>query len=108
MIQYVTHYQISLKILFPLNNACRKACVIFVVNPNGFDIEVLFLIAGLEGAAFQSRFPFDRLSTAEAMAFYDIAQAPIQTQKMYLHLRNRTVRKDLITCCSYRSWQLST
>ncbi|CAG7784750.1 unnamed protein product [Allacma fusca] len=46
----------------------------------------------LEGAAFQSRLPFDRLSTAEANAFPDVASGAIQTQKLYLYLRNRILQ----------------
>jgi len=53
---------------------------------------VTLFILGLEGAAFQSRLPADRLSTQEATAFPDVAQGAIQTQKLYLYLRNRVVK----------------
>lgn len=48
--------------------------------------------AGLEGAAFQSRLPFDKLSTTEAASFPDIAQAPLATQKLFLYIRNRLLQ----------------
>lgn len=47
---------------------------------------------GLEGAAFQSRLPFDKMTAQEASCFPDIAQGPPQTQKVFLHIRNRLVR----------------
>ncbi|CAL8103915.1 unnamed protein product [Orchesella dallaii] len=49
-------------------------------------------LKGPEGAAFQSRLPSDKMSTAEAIAFPDLAQASIQTQKLYVHLRNRVLQ----------------
>lgn len=49
-------------------------------------------LKGPEGAAFQSRLPSDKMSTAEACAFPDIAQGPLQTQKLYVHLRNRILQ----------------
>lgn len=47
---------------------------------------------GLEGAAFQSRVPFDKMTSQEAACFPDILQGPPQSQKVFLHLRNRIVR----------------
>jgi hypothetical protein len=48
---------------------------------------------GLEGAAFQSRLPFDKMIATEAAGFPDVAQGPPQTLKVFLHIRNRLVCK---------------
>ena len=48
-------------------------------------------IVGLEGAAFQSRLPYDKLTAQEAACFPDIASSPPQTQKVFLYIRNRVV-----------------
>jgi len=58
---------------------------------------------GLEEAAAQSRFPFDRMNTPEASAFPDIAQGHIATQKLYLYLRNRIVSMRLTFISSFVS-----
>jgi [histone H3]-N6,N6-dimethyl-L-lysine4 FAD-dependent demethylase len=50
-----------------------------------------FNFLGLDGAAFQSRLPYDKLTSNEATCFPDIAQGAPQTQKVYLHIRNRLV-----------------
>lgn len=50
------------------------------------------LFSGLEGAAFQSRMPFDKLTSTEAACFPDIAQAALQTVKVYLNIRNRILQ----------------
>lgn len=50
------------------------------------------LFSGLEGAAFQSRMPFDKMTSNEAACFPDIAQAALQTVKVYLHIRNRILQ----------------
>lgn len=42
------------------------------------------LFSGLEGAAFQSRMPFDKLTSTEAACFPDIANAALQTVKVYI------------------------
>ncbi|VDI68854.1 lysine-specific histone demethylase 1A [Mytilus galloprovincialis] len=47
--------------------------------------------ASLEGAAFQSRVPFDKMTSQEAACFPDIVQGPPQAQKVFLYLRNRIV-----------------
>lgn len=47
---------------------------------------------GLEGAAFQSRLPFDKMTAQEAACFPDISQGPPQTQKVFLHIRNRLLQ----------------
>lgn len=46
---------------------------------------------GVEGAAFQSRLPHDRMTSQEAACFPDIISGPQQTQKVFLYIRNRTV-----------------
>ncbi|XP_074030425.1 lysine-specific histone demethylase 1A isoform X2 [Leptinotarsa decemlineata] len=50
------------------------------------------LFSGLEGAAFQSRMPFDKLTSTEAACFPDIANAALQTIKVYLNIRNRILQ----------------
>lgn len=50
------------------------------------------LFSGLEGAAFQSRMPFDKMTSTEAACFPDISQSPLQTIKVYLHVRNRILQ----------------
>ncbi|XP_021942800.1 lysine-specific histone demethylase 1A-like isoform X3 [Zootermopsis nevadensis] len=47
---------------------------------------------GLEGAAFQSRLPFDKMIAPEAAAFPDVAQGPPQTLKVFLYIRNRLLQ----------------
>ncbi|GFQ97939.1 lysine-specific histone demethylase 1A [Trichonephila clavata] len=47
---------------------------------------------GLEGAAFQSRLPFDKMTGQEAACFPDIAQGIPQGQKVFLHIRNRILQ----------------
>lgn len=47
---------------------------------------------GLEGAAFQSRLPYDKMTATEASCFADIAQSPPQTQKLFLYIRNRLLQ----------------
>lgn len=47
---------------------------------------------GLEGAAFQSRLPFDKMTGQEAACFPDIAQGNPQSQKVFLHIRNRLLQ----------------
>ena len=46
---------------------------------------------GLEGAAFQSRLPYDKMTAQEAACFPDIVQGSQQTQKVFLYIRNRLV-----------------
>ena len=46
---------------------------------------------GLEGAAFQSRVPFDKMTQVEAACFPDLV-TPLQSQKLFLHLRNRILQ----------------
>lgn len=51
----------------------------------------LLSLLGVEGAAFQSRLPHDRMTSQEAACFPDIISGPQQTQKVFLFIRNRTV-----------------
>ncbi|XP_065432905.1 lysine-specific histone demethylase 1A isoform X6 [Chrysemys picta bellii] len=73
--------------------------------------------SGVEGAAFQSRLPHDRMTSQEAACFPDIISGPQQTQKVFLYIRNRTVPKEkdemveqefnrLLEATSYLSHQL--
>lgn len=43
---------------------------------------------GLEGAAFQSRLPYDKMTTNEVQYFPDISNSPIHSHKTFLHIRN--------------------
>ncbi|XP_044739760.1 lysine-specific histone demethylase 1A-like [Chrysoperla carnea] len=66
-----------------------------VTEENESDIEDPFvkeLFSGLEGAAFQSRMPYDKMTSTEAACFPDIAQSPLPSQKVYLHIRNRILQ----------------
>ncbi|XP_043481317.1 lysine-specific histone demethylase 1A [Leptopilina heterotoma] len=56
------------------------------------DPHVKELLNGLEGAAFQSRLPFDKLTSTEAACFPDVSNGPPQTQKVFLHIRNRLLQ----------------
>ncbi|KAK0082999.1 hypothetical protein PV325_009529 [Microctonus aethiopoides] len=56
------------------------------------DPHVKELLNGLEGAAFQSRLPFDKLTSTEAACFPDVSSGPPQTQKVFLHIRNRLLQ----------------
>ncbi|XP_015791892.1 lysine-specific histone demethylase 1A [Tetranychus urticae] len=47
---------------------------------------------GLEGAAFQSRLPFDKMTAQEAQAFSEINNGPTQGVKIFLHIRNRILQ----------------
>uniref|UniRef100_A0A9J7Y9K2 Lysine-specific histone demethylase 1A n=1 Tax=Cyprinus carpio carpio TaxID=630221 RepID=A0A9J7Y9K2_CYPCA len=48
--------------------------------------------SGVEGAAFQSRLPHDRMTSQEAACFPDIISGPQHTQKVFLYIRNRTLQ----------------
>ncbi|TRY95101.1 hypothetical protein DNTS_016341, partial [Danionella cerebrum] len=48
--------------------------------------------SGVEGAAFQSRLPHDRMTSQEAACFQDIINGPQHTQKVFLYIRNRTLQ----------------
>ncbi|KAK6170755.1 hypothetical protein SNE40_019068 [Patella caerulea] len=53
---------------------------------------------GLEGAAFQSRLPLDKMTSQEAACFPDIIQGPPQAQKVFLYIRNRILQCWLENC----------
>lgn len=61
------------------------------LSPNELKTEYVRLPLGVEGAAFQSRLPHDRMTSQEAACFPDIISGPQQTQKVFLYIRNRTV-----------------
>ena len=69
---YVSFCQVTLHIYIYFTNVC-------------------FFSLGLEGAAFQSRLPVDKMTAQEAAAFPDIVQGPPQAQKVFLYIRNRIV-----------------
>jgi len=46
---------------------------------------------GLEGSAFQSRVPFDKMTQVEAACFPDLV-TPLASQKLFLQLRNRILQ----------------
>ncbi|KAA8582083.1 hypothetical protein FQN60_008823, partial [Etheostoma spectabile] len=56
------------------------------------DAFIVPTVAGVEGAAFQSRLPHDRMTSQEAACFPDIISGPQQTQKVFLYIRNRTLQ----------------
>ncbi|CAB0033738.1 unnamed protein product [Trichogramma brassicae] len=62
----------------------------FLLNTN-LD-QVQDFLQGLEGAAFQSRLPFEKLTSIEAACFPDVSDGPAQTQKVFLHIRNRLLQ----------------
>nr|XP_054753462.1 lysine-specific histone demethylase 1A-like [Lytechinus pictus] len=47
---------------------------------------------GLEGAAFSARLPHDKMTSQEAACFPDIIHSPMQTQKLFLYIRNRILQ----------------
>uniref|UniRef100_A0A182WEJ7 Lysine-specific histone demethylase n=1 Tax=Anopheles minimus TaxID=112268 RepID=A0A182WEJ7_9DIPT len=50
------------------------------------------LMTGLEGAAFQSRLPVDKMTAAEAVCFPLIIKHGLVTQRMFLNVRNRILQ----------------
>ncbi|CAD7081487.1 unnamed protein product [Hermetia illucens] len=50
------------------------------------------ILTGLEGAAFQSRLPFDKMTSAEAACFADIAKTGLVAQRVFLNIRNRLLQ----------------
>ena len=71
-------------------DACRVGYLLKSPVDAGFRWSAGF--HGLEGAAFQSRMPSDKLTSLEACCLPDIANGAPQTQKLYIYLRNRLVR----------------
>lgn len=47
---------------------------------------------GLDGSAFQSRMPADKLTTLEGSLFSDIVKSPPHTHRLFLHIRNRILQ----------------
>ena len=45
-----------------------------------------------QGAAFQSRVPFDKMTQVEAACFPDLVSLDLASQKLFLHLRNRILQ----------------
>ncbi|RWS12458.1 Lysine-specific histone demethylase 1A-like protein [Dinothrombium tinctorium] len=48
--------------------------------------------SGLEGAAFQSRLPYDKMTPQEAQAFPDISSGSSSSVKVFLYIRNRLLQ----------------
>ena len=71
--------------------------MIFGYLVKSFFFLVVMVSIGLEGAAFQSRLPFDKMTSQEATCFPDVSQGPPQIQKQFLYLRNRMVWKSYVS-----------
>lgn len=62
------------------------------------------IISGLEGAAFQSRLPFDKMTSNEAASFPETTKCGLPAQLVFLNIRNRIlqmwieVSKDIFCC----------
>ncbi|XP_055691740.1 possible lysine-specific histone demethylase 1 [Lutzomyia longipalpis] len=50
------------------------------------------ILTGLEGAAFQSRLPFEKMTSAEAACFPVIAKNGLIAQRVFLNIRNRLLQ----------------
>uniref|UniRef100_A0A2M4CZ38 Putative lysine-specific histone demethylase n=1 Tax=Anopheles darlingi TaxID=43151 RepID=A0A2M4CZ38_ANODA len=50
------------------------------------------LMTGLEGAAFQSRLPVDKMTPSEAVCFPEIMQHGLVTVRVFLNVRNRILQ----------------
>mgnify|MGYP002803835585 FL=1 len=50
------------------------------------------LPTGLEGAAFQSRLPYDKMTTQETNYFRDISEGQTAIQRQFLYVRNRLLQ----------------
>ena len=66
------------------------------------------ILKGLEGAAFQSRLPVDKMHADEAARFPDIEQGVPATQKLFLYIRNRLVKKFIPICSMLFSMIINT
>lgn len=49
------------------------------------------IMSGLEGAAFQSRLPFDKMTSGEEACFPDIIKTGLIAQRVFLNIRNRCI-----------------
>lgn len=50
------------------------------------------ILTGLEGAAFQSRLPCDKMTPSEAACFPKVAQNGLVSQRVFLNIRNRILQ----------------
>lgn len=50
------------------------------------------IIGGLEGAAFQSRLPFDKMTSNEAASFPETTKCGLPAQLVFLNIRNRILQ----------------
>lgn len=50
------------------------------------------VISGLEGAAFQSRLPFDKMTSNEAASFPETTKCGLPAQLVFLNIRNRILQ----------------
>lgn len=50
------------------------------------------ILTGLEGAAFQSRLPFEKLTASEAVCFPEITKHGLVAQRVFLNVRNRILQ----------------
>ncbi|KAL1403775.1 hypothetical protein pipiens_005567 [Culex pipiens pipiens] len=50
------------------------------------------ILTGLEGAAFQSRLPFEKMTASEAVCFPEITKHGLVAQRVFLNVRNRILQ----------------
>lgn len=50
------------------------------------------ILTGLEGAAFQSRLPFEKMTSGEAACFSEITKNGLVAQRVFLNIRNRILQ----------------
>lgn len=50
------------------------------------------ILSGLEGAAFQSRLPFEKMTSGEEACFPDIIKTGLIAQRVFLNIRNRCLQ----------------
>lgn len=50
------------------------------------------ILTGLEGAAFQSRLPFEKMTSNEAACFPEISKNGLVSQRVFLNIRNRILQ----------------
>ena len=50
------------------------------------------ILTGLEGAAFQSRLPFEKMTSGEAACFPEITKNGLVAQRVFLNIRNRLLQ----------------
>ena len=59
-------------------------------NPNESPYKEI--LTGLEGAAFQSRLTFDKMTSAEAAYFIEVTKNGLVAQRVFLNIRNRILQ----------------